>query len=89
MKKILLIITIILATGCQRSQLEIGLNPKSGSDAAGFALLSEKNGLVELSVTIRGLDEGTHAIHLHEKADCSSEDGKSTGGHWNPENSSG
>ena len=39
---------------------------------------------MKLSVTIRGLDEGTHAIHLHEKADCSSDDGKSTGGHWNP-----
>ena len=34
--------------------------------------------------TISGLSEGTHAIHLHEKADCSSDDGKSSGGHWNP-----
>ena len=85
MKKILLLfILTTVFTSCQRSQLEIGLNPKSGSNAAGFALLSEKNGLVKLSVTIRGLSEGTHAIHLHEKADCSSDNGKSTGGHWNP-----
>ena len=84
MKKIVLFLLVIFIFGCQRSQLEIGLNPKSGSNAAGFALLSEKNSLVKLSVTIRGLDEGTHAIHLHEKADCSSDDGKSTGGHWNP-----
>lgn len=84
MKKIVLLLLVIFIFGCQRSQLEIGLNPKSGSNAAGFALLSEKNSLVKLSVTIRGLDEGTHAIHLHEKADCSSDDGKSTGGHWNP-----
>ncbi len=85
MKKILLLfILTALLSGCQRSQLEIGLNPKSGSNAVGFALLSEKNGLVKLSVTVRGLEQGTHAIHLHEKADCSSDDGKSTGGHWNP-----
>ena len=84
MKKIVLLLLVVFISGCQRSQLEIGLNPKSGSNAAGFALLSEKNSLVKLSVTIRGLDEGTHAIHLHEKADCSSDDGKSTGGHWNP-----
>lgn len=84
MKKIFLFVLIIGFYGCQRSQLEIALNPKSGSNATGFALLSEKNGLVKLSVTIRGLDKGTHAIHLHEKADCSSDDGKSTGGHWNP-----
>ena len=75
MKKILLFIVIVFVVGCQRSQIEIGLNPKSGSNAAGFALLSEKNGVVELSVTIRGLDQGIHAIHLHEKADCSSVDG--------------
>ena len=25
-----------------------------------------------------------HAIHIHEKADCASPDGKSAGGHWNP-----
>jgi Cu-Zn family superoxide dismutase len=84
MKKIVLLLIVVFISGCQRNQLEIGLNPKSGSNAAGFALLSEKNSLVKLSVTIRGLDEGTHAIHLHEKADCSSDDGKSTGGHWNP-----
>ena len=32
----------------------------------------------------QGLTEGIHAIHIHEKADCSSPDGKATGGHWNP-----
>jgi Cu-Zn family superoxide dismutase len=85
MKKIVLLLTIsALCVSCQHSQLEIGLNAKSGSNAAGFALLSEKNGTVYLSATIRGLSAGTHAIHLHEKADCSSDDGKSTGGHWNP-----
>ena len=27
-----------------------------------------------------------HGFHLHEKGDCSSGDGMSTGGHWNPDN---
>ena len=80
----LLLILLITITSCQHSQLEVGLDAKSDSNAAGFALLSEKGGVVSLSATIRGLSEGTHAIHLHEKADCSSDDGKSTGGHWNP-----
>jgi Cu-Zn family superoxide dismutase len=80
----LLLVLLIAITSCQHSQLEVGLDAKSGSNAAGFALLSEKGGVVSLSATIRGLSEGTHAIHLHEKADCSSDDGKSTGGHWNP-----
>jgi len=85
MKKIVLLLIVSVPwLSCQHSQLEIGLDAKSGSTAAGFALLSEKNGTVYLSATIRGLSAGTHAIHLHEKADCSSDDGKSTGGHWNP-----
>ena len=37
-----------------------------------------------LEAHIFGLNPGTHAIHLHEKTDCSSDDGKSTGGRWNP-----
>jgi Cu-Zn family superoxide dismutase len=34
--------------------------------------------------TMTVLSEGSHAIHIHETADCSSADGKSTSGHWNP-----
>jgi len=37
-----------------------------------------------MKATFSGLTPGLHAIHLHELADCSSADGKSTGGHWNP-----
>ena len=37
-----------------------------------------------MTAKVSGLDEGEHAIHIHEKSDCSSDDGKSTGGHWNP-----
>ena len=33
---------------------------------------------------LTGLTEGEHAIHIHESADCTSDDGKSSGGHWNP-----
>ena len=33
---------------------------------------------------VMGLNPGVHAVHIHEKADCSSPDGKSAGGHWNP-----
>ena len=33
---------------------------------------------------ISGLKPGVHAIHVHETADSSSDDAKSSGGHWNP-----
>ena len=33
---------------------------------------------------LSGLKPGIHAIHIHEKSDCSAADGSSAGGHWNP-----
>ena len=65
-------------------QLQISLNAKSGSGTSGIVTLTEKEGKVTLEAHINGLSEGTHAIHIHEKADCSAENGTSAGGHWNP-----
>ena len=60
------------------------LSPKSGSNTNGKVIFTEKDGQVTLELAMNKLSQGTHAIHIHEKADCSSEDGKSSGGHWNP-----
>lgn len=60
------------------------LAPKSDSKAAGSVVFKETDGMVSMTAVLGGLSEGTHAIHIHEKADCSSDDGKSSGGHWNP-----
>ena len=64
--------------------LFIQLNEKNKSNVTGKAKFKETNGVVQITVVVKGLSEGTHAIHIHEKSDCSSDDGKSTGGHWNP-----
>ena len=65
-------------------RISFSLNPKSESNTNGTVLFTEKDGQVTLESSMSGLIQGTHAIHIHEKADCSSEDGKSSGGHWNP-----
>lgn len=65
-------------------KLKITLSPKSGSNAQGEVTFTEKDGVVTMEAHLNGLEEGVHAIHIHEKADCSAEDGTSTGGHWNP-----
>ena len=65
-------------------KLKFALNPKSGSNTSGTVLFTEEDGKVSLEAHINGLSPGIHAIHVHEKADCSSDDGKSAGGHWNP-----
>ncbi|NKI27212.1 superoxide dismutase family protein [Arenibacter sp. 6A1] len=64
--------------------IKFSMEPKSDSNVTGDVSFTEENGTVTMKATLTGLTPGEHAIHLHEKADCSSADGKSTGGHWNP-----
>ncbi|ADV47533.1 superoxide dismutase copper/zinc binding protein [Cellulophaga algicola DSM 14237] len=64
--------------------MTISLEPKSDSKVKGEVTFTEKDGEVMMVATLAGLSEGEHAIHIHETADCSSADGKSAGGHWNP-----
>ncbi len=60
------------------------MEPKSDSKVAGEVEFTEKDGKVVMKASFSGLTPGEHAIHIHEKADCSAADGTSTGGHWNP-----
>lgn len=62
----------------------VSMSSKSGSTAAGSIMLKEKDGVVKMKVEMMGLAPGKHAIHIHEKGDCSADDGTSAGGHWNP-----
>ncbi len=64
--------------------IAFSLESKSESTATGKIQFTEVNGSVTMLALLSGLTPGTHAIHIHEKADCSSADGKSSGGHWNP-----
>lgn len=64
--------------------LLVMMEAKSGSTASGQINFTEEDGIVKMEGKFEGLTPGTHAIHLHEKADCSAEDGTSSGGHWNP-----
>jgi len=75
---------IIISEIKTTKRISFSLNPKSESNTNGTVLFTEKDGQVTLESSMSGLIQGTHAIHIHEKADCSSEDGKSSGGHWNP-----
>lgn len=64
--------------------IKFSMQPKSASNVQGEVVFTEENGMVMMKATLSGLSAGEHAIHIHEKADCSSDDGKSSGGHWNP-----
>ena len=93
MKKIILSIVLILAViiGCKTKgnsadakNLSLVFESKSNSNVTGTATFTEKKGKVTFVAKISGLKPGIHAIHIHEKSDCSAADGTSAGGHWNP-----
>lgn len=67
-------------------KIQFALEPKSGSTAKGNVVFTQEEGVVTMIVVLGGLTKGTHAVHIHEKGDCSAPDGSSAGGHWNPTN---
>ncbi|WP_269224997.1 superoxide dismutase family protein [Flavobacterium eburneipallidum] len=93
MKKIIFSAALITAIiiGCKTKtnpddskKLNLAFESKSNSSVSGTATFTEKKGQVTFVAKLSGLSPGIHAIHIHEKSDCSAADGTSAGGHWNP-----
>jgi len=61
------------------------ISAASGSNVSGTATFTQTgDGPVRMVIRVENLSPGEHAIHLHEKGDCSAPDATSAGGHWNP-----
>ena len=61
------------------------LQPTKGNKTFGEATFEEAGGKVRVIVFAQGLKPGQeHGFHIHEAGDCSSGDGMSTKGHFNP-----
>ena len=61
------------------------LQPTTGNATSGSVSFIQKGNKVLVSGEIRGLKPNAeHGFHVHEKGDCSSGDGLSAGGHFNP-----
>jgi Cu-Zn family superoxide dismutase len=61
------------------------LEATRGNTASGTAMFHQRGDTVMLHVRLQGLKPGQeHGFHVHDKGDCSSGDGMSTGGHFNP-----
>ena len=57
---------------------------RSGSKLTGEVTFVEADGVVKVMVHVMSAPPGKHAVHIHEKGDCSFPDAKSAGGHFNP-----
>ena len=75
---------VIPSTPSQQAIAIIG--SASGSDLTGTAVFTQSGDTITLTIEIQNVSPGLHAVHIHEKGDCSAPDGTSAGGHWNPTN---
>jgi len=60
------------------------LGALGGSGVKGRVVFTAVEGGVKIEADVTGLAPGQHGFHIHEWGDCSSADGKSAGGHFNP-----
>ena len=80
----------VLLTACQTTPEEspranAQLKPTKGSKTIGEATFEQVGDKVRVVVFVQGLKPGQeHGLHIHEVGDCSSGDGMSTKGHFNP-----
>ncbi len=81
----MLIAGATLAVSCTVTK-DLVVYPKSGTDTQGTAKFTQSGKKVSLDLNVYKLTPGFHAVHIHEKGDCSATDGSSAGGHWNPSN---
>lgn len=67
------------------SSATVNLASASGSLVSGTLSMVPMGDGVHITGQVGGLGAGqTHAIHVHEKGDCSAVDASSAGGHFNP-----
>jgi Cu-Zn family superoxide dismutase len=94
MKAVLLLIAALaLLTGCDTMKGWFGggpkavatLEPTKGSNVHGSVNFAQSGDKVRVSGNISGLrPNGEYGFHIHEAGDCSSGDGMSAKGHFNP-----
>ena len=60
------------------------LNPTKGDMTSGIVRFEVVKEGVRVVADLSGLAPGKHGFHIHEFGDCSSDDGTSAGGHFNP-----
>jgi Cu-Zn family superoxide dismutase len=72
--------------GAAKPSAVANLDPTTGNEARGTVTFRQEGDSVHVTATVTGLKPGAqHGFHVHEKGDCSSGDGMSTGGHFNPD----
>jgi Cu-Zn family superoxide dismutase len=82
---------LLLVAGCASMHMGshagavASLEPTAGNSVRGSVTFTQDGDEVRVHANVSGLPPGSeHGFHIHDKGDCSSGDGMSTGGHFNP-----
>ena len=93
-RQFILLASLLALGACANTNTNISTGPSAtaklqstrGNTATGSVNFSQNGDKVVVSGLVSGLKANAeHGFHLHEKGDCSSEDGMSAGGHFNPD----
>jgi Cu-Zn family superoxide dismutase len=92
-KPLLTVVIAGLLGGCATmggggSSATAQLQPTRGNSVTGNVTFTQKGDKVLVAANVSGLKPNQeHGFHVHEKGDCSSGDGMSAAGHFNPKGS--
>ena len=85
---LLAVLTVLAQTPAEKSSAQSKaiavLHPTAGNNVTGTVTFTPVADGVQVHAEITGLTPGKHGFHVHEFGDCSSADGSSAGGHFNP-----
>lgn len=82
--------SLVVLAACQTMPEEparatVSLKPTTGNKTYGEVTFEQVGSKVRVIAQVVGLKPNQeHGFHIHEKGDCSSGDGMSAGGHFNP-----
>lgn len=82
----ILVLAAALAATPPKPTAVATLEARSGSTVTGtVSFFADPGAPIHVVITVRGAAPGKHAVHIHEKGDCSAADASSAGSHFNPE----
>ena len=72
---------VLAVTGAEAAESTAEVKDRDGNMLGEVRVADTPSDMALVTLTLRDVPEGTHAIHLHETGDCSADDFTSAGGH--------